>query len=25
VPEPLFRWLERHIGWHLLITAKVVG
>lgn len=21
VPRPLFRWLERHFGWHLCITA----
>lgn len=22
VPKPLFRWLERHFGWHLCITAE---
>jgi 2-polyprenyl-3-methyl-5-hydroxy-6-metoxy-1,4-benzoquinol methylase len=21
MPQPLFRWLERHFGWHLCITA----
>lgn len=24
LPQPLFRWLETHIGWHLLITAKTL-
>ena len=23
IPQPLFRWLERHFGWHLCITARV--
>jgi 2-polyprenyl-3-methyl-5-hydroxy-6-metoxy-1,4-benzoquinol methylase len=23
LPQPLFRWLERHFGWHLCITARV--
>jgi 2-polyprenyl-3-methyl-5-hydroxy-6-metoxy-1,4-benzoquinol methylase len=23
MPQPLFRWLERHFGWHLCITARV--
>jgi SAM-dependent methyltransferase len=23
MPRPLFRWLERRFGWHLLVTAKV--
>jgi len=22
MPKPLFRWLERHFGWHLCVTAK---
>lgn len=22
LPQPLFRWLERHFGWHLCITAQ---
>ncbi len=22
LPKPIFRWLETHFGWHLLITAK---
>jgi 2-polyprenyl-3-methyl-5-hydroxy-6-metoxy-1,4-benzoquinol methylase len=22
MPQPLFRWLERHFGWHLCITAQ---
>lgn len=22
MPKPLFRWLERHFGWHLCITAE---
>jgi hypothetical protein len=21
MPQPLFRWLERHFGWHICITA----
>lgn len=21
IPRPIFRWLERHVGWHLLIEA----
>ena len=21
MPHPLFRWLERHFGWHLCVTA----
>ncbi|MFA0733433.1 MAG: hypothetical protein HZLCBSQH_002065 [Candidatus Fervidibacterota bacterium] len=21
MPYPLFRWLERHFGWHLCVTA----
>jgi 2-polyprenyl-3-methyl-5-hydroxy-6-metoxy-1,4-benzoquinol methylase len=25
LPQPLFRWLERHFGWHLCVTAKVPG
>jgi 2-polyprenyl-3-methyl-5-hydroxy-6-metoxy-1,4-benzoquinol methylase len=24
MPKPLFRWLERHFGWHLCVTAKAV-
>lgn len=24
LPQPLFRWLETHIGWHLLITVKTL-
>lgn len=23
MPRPLFRWLERHFGWHLCVTAQV--
>jgi 2-polyprenyl-3-methyl-5-hydroxy-6-metoxy-1,4-benzoquinol methylase len=23
LPQPLFRWLERHFGWHLCVTARV--
>lgn len=23
MPQPLFRWLEQHFGWHLCITARV--
>lgn len=22
MPEPLFRWLERHFGWHTLVVAR---
>ena len=22
MPKPLFRWLERHFGWHTLVVAK---
>jgi len=22
MPQPLFRWLERHFGWHLCVTAE---
>ena len=22
IPRPVFRWLERHCGWHLCVTAK---
>jgi ubiquinone/menaquinone biosynthesis C-methylase UbiE len=22
MPKPIFRWLERHFGWHTLVTAK---
>jgi 2-polyprenyl-3-methyl-5-hydroxy-6-metoxy-1,4-benzoquinol methylase len=22
LPRPLFRWLERHFGWHLCVTAR---
>ena len=22
LPKPVFRWLEKHFGWHLLITAE---
>jgi 2-polyprenyl-3-methyl-5-hydroxy-6-metoxy-1,4-benzoquinol methylase len=22
MPKPLFRWLERHFGWHLCVTAR---
>jgi len=22
MPKPLFRWLERHFGWHLCVTAQ---
>ena len=25
VPRPVFRWLERHFGWHLCVTAEKVG
>lgn len=24
MPVALFRWLERHLGWHLCVTARVV-
>jgi len=24
MPSPLFRWLERHFGWHLCVTAEAV-
>lgn len=24
LPAPLFRWLERHFGWHLCLTARVL-
>jgi len=24
MPEPLFRWFERHFGWHLCATARVL-
>jgi hypothetical protein len=24
MPEPMFRWLERRLGWHLLATAEVL-
>ncbi len=24
MPQPLFRWLERHFGWHLCITAEAL-
>jgi hypothetical protein len=20
-PDPMFRWMERHFGWHLCLTA----
>jgi ubiquinone/menaquinone biosynthesis C-methylase UbiE len=23
-PQPLFRWMERHFGWHLCLTAEAV-
>jgi 2-polyprenyl-3-methyl-5-hydroxy-6-metoxy-1,4-benzoquinol methylase len=23
MPQPLFRWLERHFGWHLCVTAEM--
>jgi 2-polyprenyl-3-methyl-5-hydroxy-6-metoxy-1,4-benzoquinol methylase len=23
LPSPLFRWLERHFGWHLCVTAEM--
>lgn len=23
MPRPVFRWLERHFGWHLCVTARV--
>lgn len=23
LPKPIFRWMERHFGWHLCVTAKV--
>jgi len=23
MPQPLFRWLEKHFGWHLCVTAEV--
>lgn len=23
LPRPVFRWLERHFGWHLCVSAKV--
>jgi hypothetical protein len=22
LPAPVFRWLERHFGWHLCVTAE---
>jgi ubiquinone/menaquinone biosynthesis C-methylase UbiE len=22
LPEPVFRWLEKHVGWHLCVTAR---
>lgn len=25
MPQPLFRWLERHFGWHLCVTAEAEG
>jgi ubiquinone/menaquinone biosynthesis C-methylase UbiE len=25
MPHPVFRWLERHWGWHLCVTAETVG
>ena len=25
VPRPVFRWLERHFGWHLCVTAEKIG
>ncbi len=25
MPRPLFRWLERHFGWHLCVTACMPG
>lgn len=25
MPRPLFRWLERHFGWHLCVTAVANG
>ena len=25
MPRPVFRWLERHLGWHLCVTAKVAS
>ena len=24
MPQPVFRWLERHFGWHLCVTAEAV-
>jgi 2-polyprenyl-3-methyl-5-hydroxy-6-metoxy-1,4-benzoquinol methylase len=24
-PTPLFRWMERHFGWHLCLTAEALG
>jgi hypothetical protein len=24
LPRPLFRWLERNVGWHLCLTAKAI-
>jgi len=23
MPKNFFRWLERHLGWHTLLTAKI--
>jgi len=25
LPQPVFRWLEKHFGWHLLIEAKKIS
>ena len=25
MPQPLFRWLERHFGWHLCVAAEARG
>lgn len=25
MPKPLFRWLERHLGWHTLVVARPKG
>jgi len=25
MPQPLFRWMERHFGWHLCLNAEATG
>ena len=25
IPEKMFRWLERHFGWHLMATARIAA